>query len=267
MKTIEPRFIIVCISITVIGLLFTHYIEARVDPDTAVGVWLFDKEKVDEVEDISEKGNNAVVTSPPKWIDGKFDKAVEFSGSGQKMEVPDSDSLNFGQESFSVVVWFNFKTAQDWNRLVRERNPSPWGSGNLGWELQTQGLQIHWSLDDKAGHHKRTTYADGGNGDWRHTAMIVDREEKKMITYLDGEEKSVDIADIEDVTDVQPVTIGGGITGALDEIGIFNVVLTVDDVTDIMKLGLTEVLGGAAVSPSAKLATTWGRVRSGKSNK
>ena len=265
MKTIEPRLIIVCISITVIGLLFTNLGEARVDPETAVGVWLFDKAKVDTVEDMSGKGNDGIVKSPPKWIDGKFDKAVEFAASGQKIEVLDSDSLNFGEESFSVVVWFNFKASPDWSRLVRERTPSPWGSGNLGWELQTQGVQIHWSLDDRAGNHQKTTYANGGTGEWRHTAMIVDRDEKKLITYLDGaDEKSVGIANIGDVTDVQPVTIGGGITGALDEIGIFNVVLTVDDVVDIMNIGLPEVLGGTAVSPLAKLATTWGRMKSDK---
>lgn len=265
MKTIVQRLIIVCMSIIFISLIFTYFVEARVDPETAVGVWLFDKPKVDTVEDISGKGNDGIVKSPPKWIDGKFGKAVEFAGSGQKIEVPDSDSLNFGQESFSVVVWFNFKASPNWSRLVRERTPSPWGSGNLGWELQTQGVQIHWSLDDKAGHHKRTTYANGGNGEWRHTAMIVNRDKKKLITYLDGDdEKSADIADIGDVTDIQPVTIGGGITGALDEIGIFNVALTVDDVVDIMKLGLTEVIGGATVSPSSKLATTWGRVKHSK---
>jgi hypothetical protein len=135
----------------------------------------------------------------------------------------------------------------------------------LGWELQTQGLQIHWSLDDRAGHHKKTTYADGGNGEWRHTAMIVNRDKQKLITYLDGaDEKSIDIADIEDVTDVQPVTIGGGITGGVDEVGIFNVVLTADDVVEIMNSGLTEILAGAAVSPSAKLATTWGQMKSAR---
>ena len=265
MKTIEQRLIIVCISIAVVSMFFAHFSEARIDPETAVGVWLFDKAKVDTVEDMSGKGNDGIVKSPPKWIDGKFDKAVEFAASGQKIEVLDSDSLNFGEESFSVVVWFNFKASPDWSRLVRERTPSPWGSGNLGWELQTQGVQIHWSLDDKAGNHQRTTYANGGNGEWRHTAMIVDRDKNKLITYLDGEdEKSVDISAIQEVTDIQPVTIGAGITGALDEIGIFNVVLTVDDVVDIMKLGLTEVLGGAAVSPLDRLATTWGRMKNDK---
>lgn len=261
MKTIKLRLII-CMSIIVISLIFTCLGFARVDPETAVGIWLFDEEKVDTVKDLSGSGNDGIVRNPPKWIDGKFGKAVEFAGSAQSIEVPDVDILNFEEKSFSVVVWFNFSTPQDWNRLVRERNPSPWGSGNYGWELQTQGTQIHWSLDDRAGHHKKTTYANAGNGKWRHTAMIVDRDEKKLITYLDGgNEKSVGIPDIKSVTGALPVVIGGGVTGAIDEVGIFNVVLTVDDVVDIMNLGLSEVLGGAAVWPSAKLATTWGRLK------
>ncbi len=251
------------ISFIVIGLMFVGISYARIDPETAVGIWLLDEEKVDTVKDISSKGNDGIAKGAPKWIDGTFGKAVEFAGSNQLIEVPDADSLNFGKESFSVVVWFNFSAAQDWNRLVRERNPAPWAGGNMGWELQTQGTQVHWSLDDKAGHHKKTTYADAGNGEWRHTAMLVDRDEKKLITYLDGEnEKIVDIADIESVTDVLPVTIGGGVNGAIDDVGIFNVVLTVDDVVDIMNLGLSEALNrGSAVSPSAKLATTWGEIK------
>lgn len=262
MKIIELRRIFVCINIIVISLFFTHFGFARVDPETAVGVWLFDEEKVDTIKDVSGQGNDGIVKNPPEWIDGAFGKAVKFTTSSQSIEIPDADSLNFEEESFSVVVWFNFSTPQDWNRLVRERNPGPWGSGNYGWELQTQGAQIHWSLDDSAGNHQKTTYASAGDGEWRHTAMIVDRDEEKLITYLDGEsEKSVAIASIKSVTDTLPVVIGGGVAGAIDEVGIFNVVLTVDDVVDIMNLGLSEVLGGAAVSPSTKLATTWGRLK------
>jgi hypothetical protein len=145
---------------------------------------------------------------------------------------------------------------------VRERNPGPWGAGNGGWELQTQGTQLHWSLDDTAGNHKKTTYANAGNGEWRHTAMIVNREEEKMTTYLDGEnEQSADIPEIKSVTSAIPVTIGGGVTGVVDEVGIFNVALNADEVLDIMNKGLSEILGGAAVSPFDRLATTWGKIK------
>jgi len=255
------RLTVICISFIVVSLMFVGMSDARIDLELCVGMWLFDEEKVDTVKDMSGQGNDGIVANPPQWIDGKFGKAVDFA-SGQSIEVPDADSLNFGlDDSFSVVVWFNFKTAQDWNRLVRERNPGPWGNGSDGWELQTQGTQIHWSLDDKAGHHKKTTYDNAGNGEWRHTTMIVDRDEKMLITYLDGvDKKSVDIADIEAITGILPVIIGDGVVGAIDDMGIFNVILSEDDIQTIMNQGLEKSVV-AAVSLSGKLTTTWGMLK------
>ena len=46
--------------------------------------------------------------------------------------------------------------------------------------------------------------------------------------------------------------------GAIDEVAIFNVVLTEDEINDIMTKGL----GITAVSSSGKLATRWGRIKS-----
>lgn len=81
----------------------------RADPATAVGIWLFDEPNVAVVKDLSGNGNDGLVRVPPRWIDGPFGKAVEFTGSGQMIEVPDSESLNFGdKQSFAVVVWFKF---------------------------------------------------------------------------------------------------------------------------------------------------------------
>ena len=83
-----------------------------------------------------------------------------------------------------------------------------------------------------------------------------------MTSYLDGEnEKSVNIENIGSVTVVPSVVIGGGIVGAVDEVGIFNVPLSAEDVVDIMNRGLHEVLFGAAVSPNDKLAVTWGEIK------
>ena len=264
-ETMRGRMTAVSIY-TLVILILPLAAEAKIDPATAVGVWLFDEPNVAVVKDLSGNGNDGIVRVPPKWIDGPFGKAVEFSGSGQMIEVPDSESLNFGdKQSFTVVVWFKFSQPQDWNRLVRERNPSPWGSGNYGWELQTQGLRIHWSLDDSAGNHVKTTYENAGTGEWRHTAMVVDRENKVMITYLDGDnERRVNIDNIGSVTGNLPVVIGGGIIGAIDEVGIFRAVLSQEDIVQIMKEGLEEVLKGLAVSPPGKLAAPWGRIKAGR---
>ena len=46
--------------------------------------------------------------------------------------------------------------------------------------------------------------------------------------------------------------------GLIDDAGIFNVALTVDEINDIMSKGLS---GITAVSPSGKLATTWSELK------
>ncbi len=253
-------FFLVVIMLIVLGMSISLS-GAKINPESAVAVWLLDEGKGNTAKDSSDTGNDGKLINGPKWVDGPFGKALKFVG-GDSVDVPDVDSLNFGEKSFTVVTWFNFSAAQDWNRLVRERNPSPWGSGNYGWELQTQGILIHWSLDDSAGNHQKTNYAAVGDGEWHHTAMIVDRGKKQMITYLDGgDEKKADIATIKSVTDALPVTIGGGFNGSIDEVAIFNETLTVDDINNIMKNGLEATVDAASVEPVDKLATTWGTLK------
>ena len=251
-----------CIGFVVFSLCLTYLADARLDPENLVALWLLDESKGNVAKDSSENGHDGTVMGAPRWIDGKFGGAIDLTG-GASVQVPDHESLNFGTDSFTVVMWFNFPSAQDWNRLVRERNPSPWGSGNYGWEIQTEGIQIHWSLDDAKGNHQRTTYPDVGDGEWHHTAMIVDRDRKLLVTYMDGAgEKTVNIANIGSVTDTLPITFGGGYAGAIDEVAIFKGILSLDDVVDVMNMGLSEaIITGKAVSPSAKLSITWGQVK------
>ncbi len=84
-----------------------------------------------------------------------------------------------------------------------------------------------------------------------------------MLSYLDGEnEKSVNIANIGSVTSGMPVVFGGGYRGSLDEVAIFNTVITQDEVKTIMNKGLAEILKGIiAVQPKDKLATAWGEIK------
>lgn len=249
---------------TIMGFMFLFAGSSfAIKKEFIIGVWLLDEGKGNEIKDSSENGRNGTAKGVSKWIKGKFGEAIEFIG-GDSVEIPNDDSLNFGdKQSFSVVTWFSFSTAQDWNRLVRGRNPAPWTSGTVGWELQTEALKVHWSLDDKAGGHQRTTYENAGDGNWHHTAMIVNREKKVMLSYLDGEnEKSVNIANIGSVTSGLPVVFGGGYRGYLDEVAIFNTVITQDDVKTIMNKGLAEILKGIiAVQPVDKLTTAWGEIK------
>ena len=80
--------------------------------------------------------------------------------------------------------------------------------------------------------------------------------------YLDGEVDGRINPYIEGTGEV--VAIGTGYSGRffnglIDEVAIFNVVLTQDDIKSIMAGGL--LASSTAVSPSGKLATVWGVIK------
>ena len=55
----------------------------------------------------------------------------------------------------------------------------------------------------------------------------------------------------------------GGLNGSIDDVAIFNGVITQDDVKAIMDKGLPEVLkANASVSSLDKTASTWGAIKS-----
>jgi hypothetical protein len=260
MKKITKKCVLL-FSTLVLIVTFASFSYA-IKEENVIGMWLLEDGKGNEVLDSSGNGNNGKVLGGLKWGKGKFGSSIDFVG-GDSVEISNQDAFVFDDnKSFSVVTWINFKSAQDWNRIVRGRNPGAWQGGNTGWELQTQGLSIHWSLDDVAKNHVRNTFDNVGTGEWRHTAMIVDREKKKLISYIDGgTEKVVDIANIKSITSGTPVIFGGGFVGSIDEVAIFNIAITQDDVKNIMDKGLKNAIGAKSVDPLSKLSITWGNIK------
>jgi len=235
-----------------------------IDSKIIVGVWLLDEGKGNVATDSSGNGHDGAITGAPVWINGQYGKALQCAGGNDLVTIPDDEALEFGKNSFSVVTWFKFSAAQDWNRIVRGRNPGAWGGGNTGWELQTQGTSINWSLDDTAKSNLQTMHNNVADGEWHHTAMVVNREKKTLAAYLDGgNEQSLNIANIVSISSNTAPVIGGGLIGSIDDVAIFNSVITLDDITNIMNNGLSAVLKNnlSVVASSDKATTTWGKIK------
>ena len=77
---------------------------------------------------------------------------------------------------------------------------------------------------------------------------------------MEGETRLKDVPDTND----EPLVIGAitpevnFFTGIIDEVGLFNIALTEDDLKIIQEMGLIRALG---VSLSEKLATTWSAIK------
>ena len=94
MKTVVVRLAVVCVSIIVISLMLIGQSFTKIDPETCVGMWLFDDGKGDTAKDSSPNGNDGTLTNGPIWVEGKFGKALSFDGADDYVIAPDSTILN-----------------------------------------------------------------------------------------------------------------------------------------------------------------------------
>ncbi len=258
-------------------LLFTTQGHTALDPATAVAVWLFNEDGGDLAKDLTENALDAEFLEPVKWTDGKFDGGLEFK-SGGLVNAGISPLLNVGKANFSMVAWFKYsKMPEGWYAsliskadLAMPRHGYILGiRGNL--DPNNKGRPLFWfGLAQGAGIHLFGT-SPINDGKWHHLAATADRK-GAMKLYRDGKleaEKDISAHQKENEDNLKPFTIGGEVgvavrtlvDGAMDEVALFNVVLTEDQITDIVEKGLARTLGAEAVSPNGKLATAWGKIK------
>ncbi len=264
------RLTIVVISFIVISLMFVGISYARIEPKTAVGVWLFDKGKGDTAKDSSENGNDGTLMNKPKWVDGKFGKALAFDGSNY-VQVAHADNLTMTNE---ITVEFWFKTGKKMSVF-----------GDRQAVVGKHYLEYEVGIYPNGGVHTYTSNGAGGydegintsiagklaEGDWirdkwYHLAWTLNGNHE--IVYVNG----INIGEYDKPNKgTKPGThtleigrrVGGSLPldGAVDEVAVFNVALEEKDIQDSMNKGLERVLGFTAVSPSGKLTTIWGQIK------
>ena len=81
------RFTIFSISFLVISMMFVGMSNAAIDPETCIGMWLFDEGKGDTAKDSSDNGNDGTLMNGAEWVDGKFGDGVSFDGVDDFVEL------------------------------------------------------------------------------------------------------------------------------------------------------------------------------------
>ena len=264
----HKRLVITILSLAaVIVLAVSPHALAKIDPETVVGMWLFEEGAGDVAKDTSEAGNDGDIVGPKKWKDGKFGKALEFDGNSVYVQVEANDSIIL--EELTIVAWANLEPSQGtrWQSIMmRGQNPRNY---LLAVDKNSQKLQLSIT--------KGAPGAWGGpiagpviTGDgWHHLAGVFG-EKAGLAIYTDGEEVGKQPY-AKPSLDAEParMRIGDGSNGGhqceglLDEVALFNVALEQDDIKTIMDDGLESATGLLAVEPDSKLTTIWGKLKSG----
>jgi len=248
------KTIMVCISLFLVALVLIPQSEAKVDPESIVGAWLFDEGAGDNARDSSGKGNDGELFNDPKWVDGKFGKALDFDGKDDYVEVPDSDTLDV--TSVTLAAWVKSEA----NVLL---------DGNVIVYKLASYIHQYWSATMNPGVFVGGVWCGSGwlpqgviwDGEWHHVALTYDGSTQKF--YVDGVfagENAACKGDIDITTNSLKIATGntGFYTGSIDEVAVFDVALEEDDFDIIVTKGLRDM---TAVSSIGKLASTWSSIK------
>jgi len=259
----KTQLITLLISLMIVSLIFTGQSSAVIDENAIAGIWLLEEGTGKAIVDGSVNGNDGNIIDGPKWVAGKFGKALEFDGQNDMVDTSySSDEQNSG---FTILAWIKPSVAISTQIVVAGRS-----NGGPQLNLNSSGKAMTgFKMDNgQFAHISGTTTFQKGK--WTHIAGTYDGSVIKV--YVDGKEEGTLKPTNPPSKNSYTVQIGafderlhgGGYVGqfapaAIDEVAVFNVALTEDEIRAVINQGLYSTV--FSVSPSGKLASTWGNIK------
>ncbi len=253
-------------------ILQTIPLESQVVEKGLVSYWSFDTTDVrgKNVIDLVG-GNDGTIVGAPKQVKGKIGQAFEFGGEPDVIDVtsPANGSLDFdGEQDFSMMAWFKVDKAPETGGGQSTILSKGDGGGNARFLLKIVGTKIQATIANEGEGGPKIDFnsvSDVVDGKWHHVLFVADRSDYTHI-YIDGElDAESGLSEGTDITTESPLFIGASVRigkttrryfeGSIDEVGIYNRVLTDKEIeTNFNAQGL-------AVSPQAKLTIAWGEIK------
>jgi len=211
---------------------------------SSVGLYNFNENTGTIVNDRSGKGNNGTANNT-SWVGGRYGSGLDFNGTDSNVVVPDSATQE-PPVALSVEFWMHLDTiSDDW--LVEKHTTTP-TDYNHGYIIRTDNAtqSLMWRVGNGTAYSDVKSPDNSINtGTWHHVAGIYDGSSAKL--YLDGKlvaeaEFSGDI----DYTSVGDLYIGASsintlnADGILDEVAVYNRVLTSSEIMDHFQNGILE---------------------------
>jgi len=257
MKVVVTRLTLLSISVFVISLMLTNISFAKIDLKTCVGAWLFDEGSGTTAKDSAGNKNNGTLVKGPQWVEGKFGKALKFAGTGDHVLIED---VRIPPNGWSISSWVSRSAPLG----------GIWISHN---ESRATNNNLHLFFRDGNGGRPEIDFYSNAlvassvvpEEVWTHIAFVVEPNGNRKV-YINAKLDKTDANTADYTGDTAPLHIGEFFDcckykGLVDEVAIFDVALTADDITSIMTKGLGVALSITAVSPSGKLTTTWSKIK------
>ncbi|HEX8475553.1 MAG TPA: LamG-like jellyroll fold domain-containing protein [Pyrinomonadaceae bacterium] len=221
-------------------------------PPNLVGWWPFEEANgATSLLDIQGSANPSINGTPqpsalgaggPSSVPGVVSRALSFDGNDDYVQIPDNAVLDFGNGDFSIDAWIKTTQSSGVAVVLDKRQPTPL----QGYHLFTSNGRLFLQLAVGGNYVNYPSNAYIADGNWHHVAVTIDRTlEVAVKWYLDGLETSKTLNPIAGVLDnssplrlgVRSLSLDGYWSGELDELEIFQRVLTWDDVFAMYSAG------------------------------
>ncbi|HIE26100.1 TPA: LamG domain-containing protein [Candidatus Poribacteria bacterium] len=262
MKTIRTRLALVCISLIITASILTIQASAKLDLKTAAGIWLLDEGKGETAKDSSENGNDGTIQGA-KWVKGQVGTALSFNGTSDRVVIPDADSLDL-PKAWTITAWiFVNKSENGYGHIMGKRS----GAGT-NYAFRTNNVGTGWDSYFNRGGWKGAWGQGVVKKDvWLYMTATYDGTGTITIYENGAKIGSAGVGGPPPV-DTSEVHLGGWtantselLDGILDEVALFGIAITEDDMKNLMEKGIERTLGITPVETSGKLSTTWADIK------
>ena len=251
-----------CLMSLVLGLsLILAIATEAADP---VGRWhLDDGAGLTAADSVGD--HDGTLTGPLTWVEGAYGGALQFQGGSGSPFVDLGAWQTDGPDGLSLCLWVKWDgTNAVYQGLLSQRE------GTMYWwtELDPSGNQLRFKSNTSPQSNLFLTGEHLPQGEWMHVAFSHDAVNNTGTIYLNGEERlsgdwdlpAGDFSDLRSGIGVVNTADGlGTFNGALDEVMIFQVPLSQDEIMVVMQGGGASYPFASRPSPadSALLEATW----------
>lgn len=224
-----------------------------------VGYWKFDEGSGDTAGDSSGHNNHGTLKGDPQWVAGMIGGALKLDGVDDYVDCGADPSLDVTTGEITIAAWVKIDVFENWDGIVTKGTTihstyamQMWGDGSLRCCIGCGGAPGGglWDANTKM-----------VAGKWLHVAYTYDGS--TLSFYINGVKDSKAVAVLlRFENNNESLTLGcdfeGGdeyFDGVMDDVRIYNRGLTEKEIKRIMEGK------DAAVSPSGKLAVTWGVIK------
>jgi len=258
----------VCICLMLTSLIVTGISFAEINQADFVGVWLFDEGDGQKAKDMTGKSGDGTLNNGPKWVAGKFGKAVDFDGKDDYIEISLPEVFNsISKNNFTIAYWINVQDISGsgtiWTRIIEVRYDN---TNYLQFVIQINNGELGINIMSEGAESTVIVTSPIKADTWYHVAGVWDAGKKSIKLYLDGVLQAGTGTTPASPGDKKTINIGRRsdgnadtyFDGTIDDFAILNVALTEEDIKYLMNNGLKFYVD---VSSSDKLATTWSQLK------